>query len=230
LIPSARAGLLLIDFMRSMSHADDHDLLDWLAGYWPAFFQNKPETVFSSLRDLCEDRSLDWYIRANATDAVIAAAQHRSESALEHALDWLARIAADEQEDWDLRLCCGNTLLNFPRARNRALLDDLAVRQSGWGVHFSADEVQKIYREMNEQPEWERFKNPWQFYDPEAIEHRRQRWSAETMVNKQDELDEADWIGADDVWAPYIREIPKIGRNDPCPCGSGKKYKKCCLQ
>ena len=25
------------------------------------------------------------------------------------------------------------------------------------------------------------------------------------------------------------RESPRIGRNDPCPCGSGKKYKKCCL-
>jgi len=24
------------------------------------------------------------------------------------------------------------------------------------------------------------------------------------------------------------RESPKVGRNDPCPCGSGKKYKKCC--
>ena len=23
--------------------------------------------------------------------------------------------------------------------------------------------------------------------------------------------------------------MPKTGRNDPCPCGSGKKYKKCCL-
>lgn len=23
---------------------------------------------------------------------------------------------------------------------------------------------------------------------------------------------------------------PKVGRNDPCPCGSGRKYKKCCLQ
>ena len=22
--------------------------------------------------------------------------------------------------------------------------------------------------------------------------------------------------------------VPKVGRNDPCPCGSGKKYKKCC--
>ncbi len=28
---------------------------------------------------------------------------------------------------------------------------------------------------------------------------------------------------------PYVREIPKVGRNDPCPCGSGKKYKRCCL-
>jgi hypothetical protein len=29
--------------------------------------------------------------------------------------------------------------------------------------------------------------------------------------------------------APYVRAARKVGRNDPCPCGSGKKYKKCCL-
>ncbi len=28
--------------------------------------------------------------------------------------------------------------------------------------------------------------------------------------------------------APKRREEPRVGRNDPCPCGSGKKYKKCC--
>ncbi|MEM7167903.1 MAG: YchJ family protein [Planctomycetota bacterium] len=27
---------------------------------------------------------------------------------------------------------------------------------------------------------------------------------------------------------PITRETPKVGRNDPCPCGSGKKHKKCC--
>lgn len=27
---------------------------------------------------------------------------------------------------------------------------------------------------------------------------------------------------------PVVREAPKIGRNDSCSCGSGKKYKKCC--
>lgn len=26
-----------------------------------------------------------------------------------------------------------------------------------------------------------------------------------------------------------VKVAPKVGRNDPCPCGSGKKYKHCCL-
>ena len=30
--------------------------------------------------------------------------------------------------------------------------------------------------------------------------------------------------------SPVVRAQPKIGRNDLCPCGSGKKYKKCCLE
>ena len=27
----------------------------------------------------------------------------------------------------------------------------------------------------------------------------------------------------------YVRQYKKVQRNDPCPCGSGKKYKHCCL-
>ncbi len=30
--------------------------------------------------------------------------------------------------------------------------------------------------------------------------------------------------------APIHKESPRAGRNDPCPCGSGRKYKKCCLR
>lgn len=39
------------------------------------------------------------------------------------------------------------------------------------------------------------------------------------------------WLFADGDFVaekPITREVEKIGRNDPCPCGSGKKYKKCC--
>ena len=31
-----------------------------------------------------------------------------------------------------------------------------------------------------------------------------------------------------DLPEPYRRKAPKLGRNEPCPCGSGKKFKKCC--
>ena len=41
--------------------------------------------------------------------------------------------------------------------------------------------------------------------------------------------DEFDDDFADVAPGTIVREEPKIGRNDPCPCGSGKKYKKCCL-
>ncbi|PIP37230.1 MAG: hypothetical protein COX19_17140 [Desulfobacterales bacterium CG23_combo_of_CG06-09_8_20_14_all_51_8] len=42
---------------------------------------------------------------------------------------------------------------------------------------------------------------------------------------------EGAWYFTDGEAVPpktVVRETPKIGRNDPCPCGSGKKYKKCC--
>ena len=36
-------------------------------------------------------------------------------------------------------------------------------------------------------------------------------------------------VGGDTKPEPkVIAESEKVGRNDPCPCGSGKKYKKCC--
>jgi uncharacterized protein len=43
----------------------------------------------------------------------------------------------------------------------------------------------------------------------------------------------AYWLARRDarppVAAPVRRTAPRVGRNDPCPCGSGKKYKRCCL-
>jgi SEC-C motif domain protein len=40
-----------------------------------------------------------------------------------------------------------------------------------------------------------------------------------------------EWFFHDGIMVkqkPLVREGPKVGRNDPCPCGSGKKFKKCC--
>ena len=49
-------------------------------------------------------------------------------------------------------------------------------------------------------------------------------------VSDPEELDELHDDSAYAVAEPFVRDGRKIGRNEPCPCGSGKKYKKCCLQ
>jgi preprotein translocase subunit SecA len=38
----------------------------------------------------------------------------------------------------------------------------------------------------------------------------------------------SDEPSLDSALQPPRRELPKVGRNDPCPCGSGKKFKNCC--
>src|SRR5262249_39984861 len=47
---------------------------------------------------------------------------------------------------------------------------------------------------------------------------------------KRRELEQARMAGAGEYQPvqQVVRGSEKIGRNDPCPCGSGKKYKKCC--
>jgi preprotein translocase subunit SecA len=46
---------------------------------------------------------------------------------------------------------------------------------------------------------------------------------------KKKELEQARMAGAGDMQVQQVvRSGEKVGRNDPCPCGSGKKYKKCC--
>jgi preprotein translocase subunit SecA len=77
---------------------------------------------------------------------------------------------------------------------------------------------------------------------PEEVDEieRRRREALErekAAAASRHDAPEASAVGADSTQAPLPpgadgrpmrREGPKVGRNDPCPCGSGKKYKQCC--
>ena len=229
LIPAESAGLLLVELMRRMSLEEDDDLQDWLSGYWPALFRKKPDTVPPALRALGEDGDIGWYMRVNAFEAVIAAASWHGGETLEQALAWIANIAGNENEDWKSRLGAASLLLDFPRAPYRPLLENLEARQTGWGKHFDRQSIEQAYSGHPHPPQWERFDNPWEFYEPDAIAQRQIRWQKE---DADAERRDTHKDGNDPGWnfqEPYVRPEPKTGRNDPCPCGSGKKYKKCCL-
>ncbi len=52
-------------------------------------------------------------------------------------------------------------------------------------------------------------------------------WACEITVNDKKPENTADLDILQNPVAP-VSAGPKVGRNDPCPCGSGKKHKKCC--
>ena len=225
LMDGERSGRLLVSFMRRMERSNDEDLQDWLAGYWPIFFRDKPDSLVTPLRALAQDRSVEWYMRGQAVSAILAAAERAGAQALDAELDWVAGMAADESEVRDMRLSIAIDLLDFPRERHRPLLKELARQQAGPGAFFNGSEVAEAYNRAQDRPQWRERDNPWAFYEPSAITKRQERWAGEDAG--EDDGSDADEFA--EPILPYVRETPKIGRNDPCPCGSGKKYKKCCL-
>jgi len=59
----------------------------------------------------------------------------------------------------------------------------------------------------------------------EEIEARQQAAAQRDLELKHDNLDEP--AAAEETPKTFVRDQPKVGRNDACPCGSGKKYKQC---
>ena len=75
----------------------------------------------------------------------------------------------------------------------------------------------------------------------DAIERKRREEAAKERMNYQhqevpalsgsaavEENQRTNEFQQSDRQSPFVRDVAKVGRNDPCPCGSGKKYKLCC--
>ncbi|MFQ5488801.1 MAG: YecA family protein, partial [Gammaproteobacteria bacterium] len=218
----ATAEALLLGFQRIQNHQDEA-LWDWFAGYWPALFRNKREYVRTQLEKIAADEKLDWYPRIQALDCLIEAAHARGPAHLEDCLDWIQALIRTSWSDHYFCGLAGNILLDFPRQRHREMLESLGDRlqqKISIAPPFTRKDVDSALSRGKDQPEWERFANPWQFYDEQAIRDRQERWAREAAEKQAAE---------EKARQPLVREAPKVGRNDPCPCGSGKKYKKCCL-
>ena len=82
-------------------------------------------------------------------------------------------------------------------------------------VRAYAEEGFDMFEEMNESIKEDTVKMLYHVVNPERVKRVRVAKEVET-VNPDDGKQK-----------PYVRKKEKVGRNDPCPCGSGKKYKNC---
>jgi len=227
-IPTESAGLLLVRLMRQLDGHEDDGLPDWLAGDWAYLFADKPPAAVHAAREFAQDASCGWYLRCQALDVVLDAGMRESEAALEAAIDWVAGLAADASDEWMFRTMAGSALLDFPRARHRDVMEAIADGEArgydrdGVPGIFVLDDVEDALRRGKDEPDWQRHRSPWEFYAPDAIAERQRRWREEEARRR---AHRPYW----DAMTTYVRAASKVGRNEPCPCGSGKKYKRCCL-
>lgn len=229
-IPSESSGALLAQLMQKIDTRDEQDLQDWLAGDWPALFKNKPIGVLAAVRELTTNTTLDWYVRCQGVEVVLDAGMRQGADALDAEIDWGAGLASNESDEWEFRIVVACALLDFPRQRHRSLLESMALEETRRAKRtgmlagmFDLANVESAFSNNVDEPGWKRRDTPWNFYRPDAIAARQERWREE---EEQAERNASNW----DHEYPQVRSQPKIGRNDPCPCGSGKKYKKCCLE
>ncbi len=133
-------------------------------------------------------------------------------------IDTLAAAAKRDRRPHDLSLEFGemqsgltvhcrypDTADTMPRLLAHCELRKYACKSDSWYGLLIDPETRSILASVGS-------REPWAF-DPQ-MEELVQRWPVRPQVS----------------WGAMKRQVgQRAGRNDPCPCGSGKKYKKCCL-
>lgn len=189
---------------------------DWVTDSLPSIFGKIGIVAIDGLKYIALDKTSDWHTRSVAISSLAAITIHNSHTE-EDIFQLIYSIFKDKEEDRDLRAMIGCTLLDFPNNEYKDGLiafgkEEKKLREEDESyapVFYDETVEERFYRA---EKRLELYTKEWlSFYNEDEILKRQDYWESEKIAKKK------------------RLESPKIGRNDQCACGSGKKYKKCCL-
>lgn len=210
-IGSTASAPLLIEVVKTQ------DLGDYLTETAPSVFAALPPSVVAPLMDAARNAELDPYKRNAFAVGLFGIAARNPEHRPEVAAYFL-RLLGDADDDLVSML-----------VDDAARIDDVEVQTAidiafdegrAGGFLVNRKSIDRIRRE----PPWTlppRLQDPIAHFFGPLLELAKRNWD-DDQRRKAERLDQA----ARPIPVP---KRPDVGRNDPCPCGSGKKYKKCCL-
>ncbi len=225
----------LLDALR---HACAEDV-DWVTETMPDILGHVGAPAVDALHGLAADGAADRFARQTACEALREIA-FRHPDQKERIAGILRPLAATPSVEKTVRWSAGHFLLHLARPEDRPLLESLAGEQERARVaeYFDRKYVREVYdgpppfRPCPDDLDW------MEFYEPDAIEERQRALEQEALDTtagdddedplevEYDDDDEPDPDGPPPP--PIVSGGVSPGRNDPCPCGSGKKHKKCC--
>ena len=159
---------------------------------------------------LVQDENVNGYVRGAALNGLLVLVA-RGAKTREEVMDYFQSLFHGGLERkwshaWDslVRCCCELYPKEVMEDIERAFTDDLIDEQfigADWAPEILSLGQEKVLQRLTE--------------------NKRYRYI-------EDVIQEMEWWACFDQPQKKPRKKVKVGRNDPCPCGSGKKYKRCC--
>lgn len=207
--------------------------VDWVFEAFPAIFGKIGTPAIEDLRKFVQDKEQDWYVRTIALHGLASIAASHTETE-DNTILFIHSIFANKEENMDIRASAANVLLDFARSEYKDSLlafcqeeKKFREKQAIPVVSFDENFVEIIFSENKKQTGY--YSRDWlSFYDDDSIRIRQERWEKESEEETEEDYED-EYEEIEEPEEPPVRETLKIGRNSPCLCGSGKKYKKCCL-
>lgn len=204
--------------------------VDWVFEVFPSIFGKIGIPALESLRQLAQDEEQDWYVRTIALQGLAAVAIYNPKAENDIIL-FIHSIFTNKEENMDVRVSAAGVLLGFKRSEHKESLlafckeQRKSMKPSPFSlVSFNEKDVERIFSENEKDVGL--YTSDWlSFYDEGDIGRRQGRWKAEAEKKEDGQYEDESKV----LLKLPAQKTPKLGRNSPCPCGSGKKYKRCCI-
>lgn len=201
----------------------------------------------SGITALIENEQANGYVRSAAMGGMVSlvlTGQRTREEVMAYALELFRKLERKSGEQWDGLACVcvdlwpEEAIGELQRAYEDGLVDTFAVDwediedalKAGKQAAMQAAQYRTpLITDLAKDMSWMQcFQGMPDYSDDEDWDEAGEDWN-EGHDTTEDLSPNLPWVDSLNEWpGPIRRAVPKIGRNEPCPCGSGKKFKKCC--
>jgi HEAT repeat protein len=202
-----------------------------IAGQWPdaeeEFRTYGAEILEGIHTELCVRKCLEFFRAEESPEVRDYLAHALLGNFVAEAVEPIRQMVQDAEdldpEIMDLRHClvAACTLMEVSFPEYERWYKEAREQQWGWGDGLEPDRIREHLGDdddeddLDDDEDEDEEDGEYDEYDDDAID---------------DEIRDEDEDRLREKFARFERAGPKLGRNDPCPCGSGKKYKKCCMK
>jgi SEC-C motif/Protein of unknown function (DUF1186) len=238
-LKAAEALPHVIHLLRQDKEWTEYWFNDWLTGSHSMAFYHITGDDLSPWANYMKERHVDWYSRCVGGNVICILGYHNPERKAQ-CLEWFEEVGAyylehnDDPNLFDDYYFVDSFLGNWASIGGTDLpifkqfyeADMLVEAQETW--EKTNKEIQKYWGKMFFETIFDR-KQHYQDYS-KVIQRNKEdhlKWSKmreEQLAKEKKEAERRQVIAERER---KLKEFPKVGRNDLCPCGSGKKYKKC---